>query len=69
LNKDLVILDNRLKMEFNFSTDSSTLTSTQLSNTTTIIYSDRLFFHTFFCQAIAGIFTLAAILITGHHVK
>lgn len=59
-------------MELNLSTNSSTLTSTQStvqSNTTTIIYNDRLFLHTIACQAIAGAFTWAAILLTGYHVK
>jgi len=60
-------------MELNLSTNSSILTSTQSfiepNTTRTIIYNDRLFLHTVLCQAIAGAFTWAAILITGHHVK
>lgn len=34
-----------------------------------LISNDRLFLHTVACQAIAGAFTWAAILITGHHVR
>jgi hypothetical protein len=59
-------------MQLNSSTNSSILTTTQSSikpDTTTIMYNDRLFLHTVACQAIAGAFTWAAILITGYHVK
>jgi hypothetical protein len=62
-------------MELNSSTvlnNSSVLTSTQTSTTlqnTTIVYNHQLFLQTAICQAIAGAFTWAAILITGYHVK
>ncbi len=59
-------------MELTLSTNSSLFTSTESvfeANTTTIIYNDRLFLHTLTCQIIAGVFTWAAILITGFHVN
>ena len=65
-------------MELNVSTDSTlipstiTTTTTQASikpDTTTVFYTDRLFLQTIACQAIAGAFTWAAILITGYHVR
>ncbi len=53
--------------------DSSTFTTTQSSmnppTTTTIVNSENLFLNTRFCQVIAGVFTGAAILITGYHVN
>lgn len=54
------------------SNNSSIFTSTQSSTKiqlTTIVYNDRLFLHTVACQAIAGVFTWAAILITSYHVN
>lgn len=62
-------------MELNssmMSNNNSISTSTQssiISSTATVIYNDRLFLHTITCQAIAGAFTWAAILITSYHVK
>jgi hypothetical protein len=68
-------------MELNSSITSSVLTSTQTSvipqttiiTTTTTsaapVYDDRLFLQTTACQAIAGAFTWAAILITSYQVK
>ena len=54
----------------NFTLTSTTQTSSSLKpETTTVFYSDRLFLHTVACQAIAGAFTWAAILITGYHVR
>ncbi|CAF4557642.1 unnamed protein product [Rotaria sp. Silwood1] len=53
------------------SNNSSIFTSIQSSSvpqTTTNAYNDRLFLHTIACQAIAGAFTWAAILITGYHI-
>jgi len=52
--------------------NSSMVSSTQSTAellTTTIVYNNRLFLHTAACQAIAGAFTWAAILITGYHVR
>jgi hypothetical protein len=52
--------------------NSSILPSIQSTTeplTTTIVYNNRLFLHTAACQAIAGAFTWAAILITGYHVR
>ena len=66
-------------MELTLTTNFTTFLSTETSvdpNTTTatrtttpiIISYDRLFLHTVACQAIAGAFTWAAIIITAHHV-
>ncbi|CAM2704563.1 unnamed protein product [Rotaria socialis] len=54
-------------MSNNSSIFTSTQTSTKLQ-TATIFYDDRLFLHTIACQAIAGAFTWAAILITSYHI-
>jgi hypothetical protein len=61
-------------MELNYSTNFTLTSTTQSSSslkteTTTVIYNERLFLHTVACQAIAGAFTWAAILITGYHVR
>lgn len=50
--------------------NSSILTTTILPSTTTkVVYNTHPFLQTTACQTVAGLFTWAAILITGHHVK
>lgn len=51
--------------------NSSILTTTTILpiTTTKVVYNTHPFLQTTACQTVAGLFTWAAILITGHHVK
>ncbi|CAF1238827.1 unnamed protein product [Adineta ricciae] len=50
------------------SSSISITTTTESLPTTTVVYNNHLFLQTAACQAIAGAFTWAAILITGYHI-
>ena len=57
-------------MEMNpIMTSTLSNSSTIPITTTTVVYNNHLFLQTAACQAIAGAFTWAAILITGYHVR
>lgn len=50
--------------------EATTIMINPTSTTTTpVVYNNHLFLQTATCQAIAGAFTWAAILITGYHVR
>ncbi len=54
------------------SNSSSMVTGIQTTTeaeTTTVVYNTHPFLQTAACQTVAGVFTWAAIFITGYHVK
>jgi hypothetical protein len=50
-------------------TSNDSLTTTEPSTITTVVYNTHPFLQTTACQTIAGAFTWAAILLTGYHVN
>ena len=69
---DQINFITRMEPMTNLANNSSTIlftTSTLPSTTTPIVINTHPFLQTTACQTVAGLFTWAAILITGHHVK